>query len=55
MTKTNVTRAGYGAAAAGLVLYLITGQETGLILGGIFLCVTSLYRMVINKREKKNI
>lgn len=53
MKKKYVVVAGYSAAIVGTILYMVTGKTTGLIVGGIFLCVTSLYKIVLDKREDK--
>lgn len=53
MKKRYVVVAGYGAAIAGTILYMVTGETTGVVMGGIFLCVTSLYKIVLDKKEGK--
>lgn len=53
MKKQYIVAAGYGAAVAGMLTYLLTQETAGLMAGGIFLCVTSLYKIALDKKEDK--
>lgn len=52
LTKKRVMMAGYGAAVAGGLMYFITGSKAGMILGGVFLCATSMYKVIVDKRDR---
>ncbi len=53
MKKQYIVVAGYGAAVAGMLTYLFTQKTAGLMEGGIFLCVTSMYKITLDKRDGK--
>lgn len=53
MKKQYIVVAGYGAAVAGMLIYLFTQETAGMMFGGILLCVTSLYKITIDKRDDK--
>lgn len=51
MNKKTLLMAGYGAAFAGFGVYFITRETAGMMLGGLFLCVTSLYKFFSDRKK----
>lgn len=51
MNQKTLLMAGYGAALAGFGVYFFTRETAGMMLGGLLLCVTSLYKIVSDRKK----
>lgn len=52
MDRKTLLMAGYGAAFAGFAVYFFSRETAGMMLGGLFLCVTSLYKILSEWKKK---